>query len=132
MHLVHEHIFRQSNHAHKKKSRKKDDMKRGWSDGSVDILSKVELDAASGSKHPTRVITVKPHEECQGPMMSAWRRCRAGCQPCERLGQKSGLLWIAIMFRTPDFPRHRFFSGQHQQLFLEAEPSSFPLLAELK
>lgn len=64
-------IFRQNTRAHKKKLKKKDDMKQGCRDGSSDILSKVDLGAASGSKHPTCVIMVKPHEECQRPMMSA-------------------------------------------------------------
>lgn len=65
-------------------------MKRGWRDSSVDIFSKVELGAASGSTHPTRVITVKPHEECQRPMMSARVGGQAGCHPCDRLGQQPG------------------------------------------
>lgn len=67
------------------------------------------------------------YDECQGEEQAGCRG-RPAATLVKVLGsslapvsEAAGLLWAAIMFRTPDSPRRGFFPRQHQQLFLEAE-----------
>lgn len=130
--LVHEHIFRQSNYEHKKNRKKK----MTWNEAGVMAQW---ISYLRWSWMQLQALSIRPVWARWSPMQSV----RGGAILVKGLGSSLApvsetaglLLWVAIMFRTPDSPWHRFFSGQHQQLFLEAEPSSFlsvPFLAELK